>query len=581
MRTKVLLAALAALSLAAVGSVWPGVSAQGGAAPSGAALSGSVTSSEEGKMEGVLVTARREGANFDVTVVSDAQGKYSFPRTHLKESGKYAVKIRAVGFDLTTAPVSADVDAGKTATLDLKLQAAKDISSQISSVEWITSVPGTAAEKALVIKQIASCTYCHSLERILKSKHTAEQFVPVITRMQKYYPDGTTVGTEGRGRAQLDSPAAAMAAEKNPSFGYVPGANKVELGKYLATINQSGGRPLPAKFSLLPRPKGKGTRVIITQYDMPRRDTVAHDMDVAPDGNPWYTDQSRPFIGTMNAKTGQFTEYPIRPLGKDTHHLFAGGSDIQMDRDGNAWFPTTDDSVNNHFGLIHKFDPKTKVFTPTTGYAGSPTTQFMSIGPDGKIWSGFATFVRIDPKTAKVDWEFDWTKAPNLPKGPHSGYEIAVDPKGNPWITDFGGSGIVGVDVNTKAVKYFPTPTPAAQPRRGKIDAQGRYWFGEYTGDKIGMFDTKTEKFTEYDPKIPFAAPYTASLPDANGRVYAPSNTADRLFRVDSKTGEIVTYLIPVKDFDTKQVTIDPINGKAVWLANERNARIVKVEPLD
>ena len=219
MRTKVLLAALAALSLAAVGSVWPGVSAQGGAAPSGAALSGSVTSQEEGKMEGVLVTARREGANFDVTVVSDAQGKYSFPRTHLKESGKYAVKIRAVGFDLTTAPVSADVDAGKTATLDLKLQAAKDISSQISSVEWITSVPGTAAEKALVIKQIASCTYCHSLERILKSKHTAEQFVPVITRMQKYYPDGTTVGTEGRGRAQLDSPAAAMAAEKNPSWG--------------------------------------------------------------------------------------------------------------------------------------------------------------------------------------------------------------------------------------------------------------------------------------------------------------------------------------------------------------------------
>ena len=39
------------------------------------ALIGVVTSQAEGKMEGVLVTARRDGAKFDVTVVSDAQGK--------------------------------------------------------------------------------------------------------------------------------------------------------------------------------------------------------------------------------------------------------------------------------------------------------------------------------------------------------------------------------------------------------------------------------------------------------------------------------------------------------------------------
>lgn len=576
MRMKVLCAVLAASALCAAVSLSPRLNAQ-----NGAALTGTVTSPGEGRMEGVLVTARREGANFDVTVVSDAQGQYSFPRTHLKEAGRYAIKIRAVGFDLATAPATVGVEAGKTATLDLKLQAARDVSRQVTSVEWISSVPGTPAEKALVIKQIASCTYCHSLERILRSKYTAEQFVPVITRMQKYYFDGTTLGNEGRGRYQLDNQAAAMAAEKNPTFGFVPGANKVALGRYLASINQSGGRPLPAKFNLLPRPKGKGTRVIITQYDMPRRDTVAHDMDVALDGNPWYTDQSRPFIGTMDAKTGRFTEFPINVLKPDTHHEFAGASDIQMDREGNAWFPTTHDSVNNHFGLVHKFDPKTKTFTPTTGYASSPVTQFMSIGPDGKIWSGFSTFYRIDPKTAKVDWELDWTKAPNLPKVPHSGYEVAVDPKGNPWITDFSASAIVGADVATRTVKYFPTPTPAAQPRRGKIDDQGRYWFGEYTGDKIGMFDTKAEKFTEYDPKIPFAAPYTASLPDANGRLYAPSNTSDRVFRIDSKTGEIVTYLMPVQDFDTKQMTIDPVSRKAVWLANVRNARVVKIEPLD
>ena len=68
------------------------LTAQGG----GAALNGVVSSQEEGKMEGVLVTARPDGGNFTVTVVSDAQGRYSFPRTHLA-AGKYALKTRPRG----------------------------------------------------------------------------------------------------------------------------------------------------------------------------------------------------------------------------------------------------------------------------------------------------------------------------------------------------------------------------------------------------------------------------------------------------------------------------------------------------
>src|ERR1700730_2279016 len=63
------------------------------------ALSGVVRSQQEGLMEGVIVSAKRDGANFTVSVVSDAKGKYSFPRPHL-EPGKYALAIRAVGYEL-------------------------------------------------------------------------------------------------------------------------------------------------------------------------------------------------------------------------------------------------------------------------------------------------------------------------------------------------------------------------------------------------------------------------------------------------------------------------------------------------
>src|SRR5450631_3868093 len=105
------------------------------------ALQGVVSSQQEGHMEGVVVSARREGANFTVSVVSDAQGKYSFPRTHL-EPGKYALTIRAVGYDLS-GPASVNISEGKTMNADLKLEKAKDLAAQLTSLEWAMSVPGT------------------------------------------------------------------------------------------------------------------------------------------------------------------------------------------------------------------------------------------------------------------------------------------------------------------------------------------------------------------------------------------------------------------------------------------------------
>ena len=54
------------------------------------ALTGHVSSPEEGAMEGVLVTARKSGASFTVTVVTDAQGQYAFPAGRL-EPGRYTL----------------------------------------------------------------------------------------------------------------------------------------------------------------------------------------------------------------------------------------------------------------------------------------------------------------------------------------------------------------------------------------------------------------------------------------------------------------------------------------------------------
>ena len=181
------------------------------------ALSGVVSSQQEGLMEGVVVSARRDGANFTVSVVSDAQGKYSFPRSHV-EPGKYALTIRAVGYDLN-GPGAVTIAEGKTTNADLKLDKTKDLASQLSSLEWAMSAPGTPEQKDKVIYQIVSCAYCHTWERVMKSNHTADEFVELITRMQKYFTDGSAVSRDKRGRGQIGPPDQIAAADAEPKMG--------------------------------------------------------------------------------------------------------------------------------------------------------------------------------------------------------------------------------------------------------------------------------------------------------------------------------------------------------------------------
>src|ERR1700732_2668830 len=70
------------------------------------ALTGTVSSPEEGKMEGVVVSAKRPGSTIMVSVSTNAQGQYSFPQDRLAP-GAYDITIRAVGYTLkpTTASI--------------------------------------------------------------------------------------------------------------------------------------------------------------------------------------------------------------------------------------------------------------------------------------------------------------------------------------------------------------------------------------------------------------------------------------------------------------------------------------------
>src|ERR1700738_3021178 len=156
-----------------------------------AALTGLVSSAEEATMEGVLVSATRAGSNITVTVVTGADGRYSFPANRL-EPGEYVLNVRAVGYELDQPqrielkPIEAPEQKG--ATQDLRLAEAKDVAAQLSNGEWLASIPGTDQQKDQLLN-LGGCHRAggHGGERIRGSTYAAEGFLPqILPRMQSY-----------------------------------------------------------------------------------------------------------------------------------------------------------------------------------------------------------------------------------------------------------------------------------------------------------------------------------------------------------------------------------------------------------
>lgn len=93
-----------------------------------AALTGVVNSAEEGAMEGVLVSAQKTNSPITITVVSDEQGRFSFPTTKLGPR-QYSLRIRAIGYELGGTQ-AANVVAQKATTVNLRLRRTKDLATQ-------------------------------------------------------------------------------------------------------------------------------------------------------------------------------------------------------------------------------------------------------------------------------------------------------------------------------------------------------------------------------------------------------------------------------------------------------------------
>ncbi len=534
-------------------------------AQSAPALTGEVRSAEEGPMGGVTVTAKRDKSTISVTVTTDDKGRYSFPADRLPP-GTYSLTTRAVGYDLDGRP-AANVASEQTVTADLTLKKTRNLVAQLTSAEWLASWPGTDAEKRLV----SDCMSCHTLERIARSSHTAEEWVAIIPRMLRY--------------AQNTIPLAPQMRTGESTGLLVQQPERLQrLADYLASVNLSTSETFPYELKTLKRVSGKASRAIITTYKLPKQTDQPHDVMGDPDGGIYFTYFGDPQLGRLDPKTGEIASYPI-PILKEK--AAKGALSLYHDHDGNFWV-----SLMYQAGGA-KFDKATKSFTmlPVAPEFNRDSSQQAFVAPqsahvDGKVWIqdvASTSVYRVDLKSGKFENFKPYADIkPDSPLAgrPHSIYEIFPDAQNNLYIADFSDRAIGRIDAKTGEYTFIQTPTDRSRPRRGEMDNEGRLWFAEYAVDNVAMLDTRTNRIQEWTVPTKWSLPYQAKI-DKNGDLWTGGMASDRIARINTKTGEMVEYQLPANtnirnlyiDNDTTPVT--------VWFGNNHGAAIVKLEPLD
>jgi streptogramin lyase len=512
-------------------------------------------------MEGVLIGAKKVGSTITTWVVSDAQGRYGFPRERL-QAGKYAISVRAVGYELPKTSV--DVTEQPT-QLDLELNKVtktSKLAGQLSNGEWLMSVPGTREQKSM----LSGCVNCHTLARVLFTHFNADEMAQVVERMAMHTNNSSPLHPWVR---PIENPL-------RP-----PTAGQIMLGKYLSSINLSAMDTFEFPLKTLPRPKGKATEVIYTVYDLPRPDASPHDEVFDAEGNVWYSDFNSQFLGKLDPKTGKVVEYPV-PQSR-FGQIAQGGLQIDIDRQGRIYYGNMSQMqivrLDPTTGKIETFKPPISDSKLGDGHLTMIDPAFQQV--DGKLWVNIA----FETGEAGGTWQVDlgthtWTRVTYPPGSPPArAYDVVADSNNDVYGMHMNNNKIWKTDAKTLKTVWYDLPTKGAGCRRGHIDSRDRLWCGEFNGNGVAMFDPKAQKITEWKAPTEWTRPYDAQFDDKT-YAWAAGMDNDLAIRLNAQTGEFTEYLLP-HETNVRHVEVQKSGAlSSLWLGDQHGGTLVRVEPL-
>jgi streptogramin lyase len=551
-------------------------------------LNGKISSESGAKLDGVTVSAKRDGSTITTSVYTDKDGMYYFPPL---AAGHYHVWAQALGFEATKLAV----DLAARTRQDMTLNAITDPERrwrQLPGELMMASLPANTRHDAYMKKLFSNnCTPCHTPSFVLQSRFDEEGWMRMITVMKAIAPGSQIIDM-----------------------------NQRQLAAYLAKVRGPGA---PPQIKERPRPSGEAARAVWTLYDVPRGDgigsatfgarppetdgadwamgtpsmlgTIIHDEQLDFDGNIWFTSLSwstslnpnnQVTIGKVDGATGAVT-YKKVAMTDPANHQAARSHGMTRDHQGFIWF-----NLDPGRGSLGKLDPKTGeivVYTPPPGMqeVGGATT--LDVDGKGMIWASADWGVlRFDPQTL----QFTAFKSlrPKRPYGTGMTYGAAGDRDGNGWWAEMGFDTIGKANTATgetteivlpenKPVRALLTPKQAADyrkitdiaigepypwgqgPRRMGTDKNADVlWVGDSWGANLARIDTRTNAVTLVPTPDPALQPYHVSV-DSHHDVWSDLWTADEIVRYSPDTKKWTIFELPVRGSEIRHITADETGG--------------------
>jgi streptogramin lyase len=121
------------------------------------------------------------------------------------------------------------------------------------------------------------------------------------------------------------------------------------------------------------------------------------------------------------------------------------------------------------------------------------------------------------------------------------------------------------MDPATGKKTHYKVPTRHSDLRHIQTDSEGNVWATAQQADKLIKVDGRTGQMTEFEPPTKLSGIDTVDVDRKRNLIWVGEDQGDKLARFDPQTNTFIEFPLPFAGTGVKRIAIDPSNPNRVW----------------